>query len=95
MRQRCGVFDPANACRCERVAAGAAAGGLLRPEALLFANHPVRAASQIVDRAACEVSDLLRVAEVIRDHPDYAAPASLVAGLRQLLESDRLELLRS
>jgi hypothetical protein len=68
---------------------------LLRPEALLFANHPARAAKQVVDRATREMTDLLRVAEVIRDHPDYAAPGSLVAGLRELLESDRLELLRS
>jgi RNA polymerase sigma factor (sigma-70 family) len=95
MRQRCGVFDPANACQCERVAAGASVCGLLRPEALLFANHPARAAKQVVDRATREVTDLLRVAEVIRDHPDYAAPGSLVAELRELLDSDRLELLRS
>jgi RNA polymerase sigma factor (sigma-70 family) len=94
MRRRCGVFDPANACRCERVAAGAAADGLLRPEALLFANHPARAPKQVVDRATREVTDLMRVAEVIRDHPEYAAPESLIAGLRELLDSDRLELLR-
>jgi RNA polymerase sigma factor (sigma-70 family) len=95
MRQRCGVFDLANACRCERVAAGASACGLLRRDALLFANHPARAAKQVVDRATREVTDLLRVAEVIRDHPDYSAPESLVAGLRELLDSDRLQLLRS
>jgi len=40
------------------------------------------------------VTELMRVAEVLRDHPDYAAPESLVARLRELLASRRLELLR-
>jgi RNA polymerase sigma factor (sigma-70 family) len=94
MRRQCGVFDAANACRCERVAGGAAARGLLRPEELLFARHPTRGASGVLDRAAQEVTELMRVAEVLRDHPDYAAPESLVARLRELLASRRLELLR-
>jgi hypothetical protein len=99
MRRQCGVFDPANPCRCERVAAGAAARGLVRDESLLFANHPTCAPaptpSPIVDRAAREVKDLMRVAEIIREHADYAAPEALVVRLRALLASERLELLRS
>jgi len=95
MRRQCGVFDPANPCRCERVAAGAAARGLVRRDTLLFANHPTCAPSPLVDRAAREVKDLMRVAEVIREHADYAAPEALVAGLRELVVSERLELFRS
>jgi RNA polymerase sigma factor (sigma-70 family) len=95
MRRQCGVFDPTNPCRCERVAAGAAARGLVRREDLLFANHPTCAPSPIVDRVAGEVKDLMRVAEVIREHADYAAPDALVVRLRELLASERLELLRS
>jgi RNA polymerase sigma factor (sigma-70 family) len=94
MRRQCGVFDPANPCRCERVATGAGARGLLRPESLLFANQPVCAPSPRVDRAAREVKDLMRVAEVIREHADYAAPEALLSRLRALVESERLELLR-
>jgi aminoglycoside phosphotransferase len=94
MRRQCGVFDPANECRCERVAGGAQARGLLGPGDLLFANHPARKAKEVLDRAAREVTALLHVAEVIRDHPDYATPESLVSRLRQLVESDHLELLR-
>jgi RNA polymerase sigma factor (sigma-70 family) len=94
MRRQCGILDPTNACRCERVAAGAAARGLLTPDDLLFATHPARAPKKLVDRATREVTDLMRVAEVLRDHPDYAAPESLATRLRELLESEHLELLR-
>jgi len=95
MRDRCGVFDPANACRCERVAAGAAASELFSPESLLFAVHPRRVPSPVVQRATQEMSGLMRVAEIIRDDPQYAAPESLIARLRTLLTAERLELLRS
>ena len=85
MRRQCGVLNPANACRCERVAAGAAASGLFSPESLLFAVHARRAPSPAVQRAAQEMSGLMRVAEVIREDPEYAAPESLIARLRALL----------
>lgn len=95
MRRQCGVFDPANACRCEHVAAGAAASGLFSRESLLFAVHPRRAPSPAVQRATQEMTGLMRVAEIIRDDPEYATPDALIARLRALLSSDRLQLLRS
>ena len=100
MSHQCGVFDPSNPCRCERVAAGAVARGVVRGESLLFANHPVCPAapkplSPDVSRAAREVKDLMRVAEVIREKAEYAAPETLVTSLRELLLSQRLELLRT
>jgi len=95
MRRQCGVFDPSNACRCEQVAAGAAASGLFSRESLLFAVHARRVPSPAVQRAAQEMSGLMRVAEVIREDPEYAAPESLIARLRALLTSDRLALLQS
>jgi RNA polymerase sigma factor (sigma-70 family) len=94
MRAHCGVFDPNNPCRCERVASGATSRGILRPETVLFANHPARAQGAVVERATREVTRLMEVAEVIRDHPDYATPASLTSRLRALLDSGHLELLR-
>jgi RNA polymerase sigma factor (sigma-70 family) len=94
MRAQCGIFDPNNSCRCEGVAACATARGLLRREALLLANHPIRTTKAVLERATREVTHLMQVAEVIRDHPDYAAPASLAGRLRELLDSGHLELLR-
>jgi len=94
MRGQCGIFDPNNSCRCERVAAGATGRGLLRREDLLFANHPTRPAKVVLERATREMTYLMRMAGVIRDRADYAAPASLAGRLRELLDSGRLELLR-
>jgi RNA polymerase sigma factor (sigma-70 family) len=94
MRRRCGVFDPENKCRCEDVVPGAVASKLLDPERLLFANHATRA-SRIPEpeREADEIEALGRVAEVLRSHPDYAAPGAVQEGLRDLLRSGGLRLL--
>jgi len=42
-----------------------------------------------------EVGELLRVADVMRGHPDYAAPEPMLERVRALLNSGRLALLRS
>jgi RNA polymerase sigma factor (sigma-70 family) len=94
MRAHCGLFAPSNACRCEKQVGPALARGQLVPGALLLARHPRRASSMSVERCVVEVDELLRAAEVLR-HPDYAAPPGLLARIRALLESGRLELLRS
>jgi RNA polymerase sigma factor (sigma-70 family) len=95
MRRQCGLFDPSNPCRCERVASGATARDIVQRDALLFANQPVAISSPVVRRAAGEVRDLMRVAEIIRERAEYTAPEALTSRLRQLLQSQRLELLRS
>jgi len=46
-----------------------------------------------LDRAANEVDELLRVAEVLRGPTSYLAPSGLVVGLRQLIDSQHFELL--
>jgi hypothetical protein len=91
MRERCGIYDPTNRCRCERIVGAALETGRLVPGELLFATHPSRGpAKPVVD----EVEALARAAEVIRSHPEYAAPGALSERLRELLRSDRLALLR-
>ncbi len=94
MRHRCGVFDPANPCRCRGQVGAALADGRLRPDELLLARHAVRGEPRVLQRAAREVGALLRVAEVIRGHPDYAAPERMLQRVRELLDAGRLELLR-
>jgi RNA polymerase sigma factor (sigma-70 family) len=93
LQARCGIFDPRNACRCEKQVASAMERGQLVREELLLAKHATRTSSDIVERCAAEVDDLLRAAAVLR-HPDYAAPHGLLARVRSLVQSGRLELLR-
>jgi RNA polymerase sigma factor (sigma-70 family) len=93
LRGRCGVFDPANPCRCGGQVACAIERGLLAPGDLYLSSHRARS-TQALDRAAEEMTGMMRAAEVIRAHPDYLAPVSLVMRLRELVDSRRLELLR-
>jgi len=90
----CGVFDAANPCRCDRQVDGAIDRGLLAPEDLYLTKARKRPTDAALDRAAGEVDDLIRVAEVLRGPSRFAAPEAVVKGVRELLESQRLELLR-
>jgi RNA polymerase sigma factor (sigma-70 family) len=90
----CGVFDAKNPCRCGGQVDAAVERGLLAPEDLYLTKARKRPAKAVLDRAAEEVGDLIRVAEVLRGPSSYAAPEQMVKGLRELLESQRLEILR-
>jgi RNA polymerase sigma factor (sigma-70 family) len=92
MRAQCGLYDPANRCRCSGQVTSALENGILKHDELFFARHPVRPPEQI-EQYATEVTGLLRMADVIR-HPDYIAPEAMVGRIRALLDSGRLELLR-
>jgi RNA polymerase sigma factor (sigma-70 family) len=110
MRARCGVYDPANSCRCAGQVECAIERGLLDRREPLLARHPARdlpaagvrgapVAPRALDRpslerGADEVVELFRVAEVMRDHPAYAAPERVVACVRALLRSGSLVLFR-
>jgi RNA polymerase sigma factor (sigma-70 family) len=95
MRARCSVYRPGNPCRCERQFESAIDRGLIAPEDLYLSSQRTAAAPPALGRAAREVTDLMRVAEVIRGPASYLAPAKLTENLRELLSSQRLELLRS
>jgi RNA polymerase sigma factor (sigma-70 family) len=92
VRSWCGVYDPANPCRCSRQVACAVERGILDRSELSFSAHPVRPARAAVERASDEVTELFRVAQLLR-HPAYQAPDSLIATVRSLLDARRLELL--
>jgi RNA polymerase sigma factor (sigma-70 family) len=94
MRGWCGVYDPANPCRCNKQVDCAIERGLLAPQDLYLSKHRVRPTPAALDRAADEVKEMIHVAEVIRGPGDYFAPATMIMGLRALLDSHRLELLR-
>jgi hypothetical protein len=93
MRGWCGVYDQANPCRCRGQVQTALEKGRIGPDGLLFACHPVEVPQEL-ERKAAEVEQLSKVAEVIRSHPQYAAPDSVVKQVKQLLLSERFELLR-
>lgn len=94
MRDRCSVYREDNPCRCDRQFETAIERRLIAPEELYLSQQRQRPVTPTLGRATAEVTDLLRVAEVLRGPTEYLAPASLAASLRSLLES-QLELTRS
>jgi RNA polymerase sigma factor (sigma-70 family) len=94
VRAWCGVYDPANPCRCAGQVEGAVERGILAPTDLYLSLHRKRPTRAALDRAADEVTELMRVAEVMRGPASYLAPSGMVASVRALLDSKRLELLR-
>jgi RNA polymerase sigma factor (sigma-70 family) len=93
LRGWCGVYDAANPCRCGGQVRCAVERGVVAVDDLYFAKQRLRPTAA-VRRADHEVGGLLRVAEVMRGPHGYLAPESLRRGLRELMESGRLELLR-
>ncbi len=94
VRGWCGVFDPANLCRCAGQVEGAIERGLVAPEDLYLSRHRARPTRAALHRAADELTGLMRVAEVMRGPASYLAPDSMTESIRDLLDSERLELLR-
>jgi RNA polymerase sigma factor (sigma-70 family) len=94
LRGWCGVFDVANPCRCARQFESAVGAGLLAPGDLYLSRQKTAPRSSALIRATEEVTALMHVAEVIRGPNDYLAPESMTVSIRQLVVSERLELLR-
>jgi hypothetical protein len=95
MGGRCGVFDEANPCRCARQVDAMEERGLISPSDLYLSRQRRRPTKERVHRASDEVRDLMHVAEVLRGDQAYAAPEAMVHRVRELLESERLELLKN
>jgi RNA polymerase sigma factor (sigma-70 family) len=94
LRAWCGVYDSANPCRCSGQVETMVERGLLSAADLYLSQQMSRPHRARVDQAANEVTELMRVAELIRGPASYLAPKTLVLELRQLLDTQRLELLR-
>ena len=94
MRSWCGVYDPSNPCRCSGQTSTAVERGIIAPADLYLSKQRCRPTRAALDRAAGEVTNLMRVAEVLHGPSEYLAPDTLTASVRGLLDSERLELLR-
>jgi RNA polymerase sigma factor (sigma-70 family) len=90
----CGVLDPKNPCKCAKQVDCAIERHLLSPEDLYLSSQRRRPTRRALEQAAGEMDALARVAEVMRGPSGYGAPEALMRGLRELLDSKRLEVLR-
>jgi RNA polymerase sigma factor (sigma-70 family) len=92
VREWCGLYDLANPCRCAGQVQSARDQGLIAPDDLYLSMQRQRPPPAVLRQAAGEVTELIRVAELLRG-PVYATPEGLVTRMRALLDSG-LELLR-
>lgn len=86
MKTNCGLMRTANRCQCAAQVPAAVHSGLLRPERLLFADHPVtdegRAAAQELTE---DLDELGLMSRLFRSQPQFAAPAALADEIHKAL----------
>jgi RNA polymerase sigma factor (sigma-70 family) len=97
MERKCGLVNPDNPCRCGRRVDHAVRVGRVDPDHLLFATHPLRIEADAATREVVrEMDQLHSAADLLRGHPDYAAPGKATDLIRGMLDrSPRLRVLTS
>ena len=92
MEANCGVVNPANPCRCARRVTPAIRprSGRSGPPALRGpSDGPAGPADERTRTAVREMERLHGAAELLRGHPRYAAPETMLATIRGLLDASR------
>jgi hypothetical protein len=87
MAGHCCIVNTANPCRCARRVDHAVRIGRVDPSHLLFATHPTVAPDERTRAVVREMDRLYSAADLLRSHPRYAAPETLRAAVRGLLDS--------
>jgi len=96
MEEKCSLVNPDNECHCEKQIPCDIKRGFIDPKNLLFAQHPCRAKqSEEVMNNLQELHELGRAAFHFRSLPEFAAPESFVDIVRELMDSDRFQILRA
>ena len=88
MQSRCGLVEPANACRCRKRVDTAVALGRIDPAKLLFASSQRQARE--FPQVLAEIRRLegtRRAAALYRSHPQCAPPDRFAAWLKKVLEA--------
>jgi RNA polymerase sigma factor (sigma-70 family) len=82
LKHNCGLIHGDNRCHCAAQVPSAVGSGLLRPERILFADHPVtdegRAA---VQELSDDLDDLGLYRRLFREQPHFAAPSTIAAAV--------------
>jgi RNA polymerase sigma factor (sigma-70 family) len=93
MERRCGLINPQAECQCHRQVGPAIQVGMLNPQQLAYASHPILSDAETT-AARAEIVALGQIAGVFRSHPDYKSPTTYVEGIRRLLANTPLRLLQ-
>lgn len=88
MASRCGLANPANACRCRRRVATAVGLGRVDPSSLLFASSVVQAKRfpQVLAKIR-QLEETRRAAALYKSHPEPKPSEAFVSWLRKVVDS--------
>jgi RNA polymerase sigma factor (sigma-70 family) len=86
----CGIVNPRAPCSCDRRVKRAIQLGRLERENPVFSGHPRRDARLGVR----EMESLHATAALFRGHPDYRAPEFIAQRIRDVLDVEKLAILR-
>lgn len=94
MIKHCGLINPDNRCLCSRIVPYSLETKWVKPEEMVFSEHRCRVRRNPDALARLkEMDEINRVAALFKSHPAYSAPEDFVHGLKELVESGRLDLL--
>jgi RNA polymerase sigma factor (sigma-70 family) len=86
MTSTCGLVSEAAPCRCDRQVEPSIAMGLLDPHAPVLALHPTRTRrDKRVLRQYQAIESVASPEKVMRSHPTYAAPATVVDRIHAMI----------
>jgi RNA polymerase sigma factor (sigma-70 family) len=85
--KRCGLINPNAPCDCAKVALDGARAGWLKPGRFLFAGKKCNPPDKRKFKASLDRWDeMKKMAELFRKYPEYKAPESFIALIRNVLE---------
>lgn len=91
MRGRCGLLDASAPCQCAKRINYAIGKGRIGPDGPVLPTYPTRTQNPQVAKAAADLGRLRNVGELLRTHPDYAAPEAWTEAILAVVRSRRYE----
>ena len=94
LMRNCALINPDNPCTCERYVISQRYMEKVAEKDLVFAKHPCRVKQEggTVHRIK-EMDELTRIAALYKQYPDFHAPSTLIENIRNLVHSNKYELL--
>jgi hypothetical protein len=92
--RNCALINPDNPCTCERYVISQHYLERVPEKDLVFARHPCRLKleGEIIHRIK-EMDELTRIAALYKQYPDFQAPSTLIENIRNLVHSNKYEVL--
>jgi RNA polymerase sigma factor (sigma-70 family) len=96
LTKNCALINPDNPCKCERYLASYLDSGKGVDKRILFAKHPCRIRhKESTLNHIREINELKRIAILYKRYLDFHAPTVLIENIRNLLQSNKYELLQN